>query len=143
MRLWYLNQRRLMRMCVSTQVLPEPSLFAHMKYGSRRKARPKIRHLAPLRPSIKKCLFAVPLPTHFFPSTQNCFWHFWKIKLFLPHFHQKNRHFPHYAALKGKKKKFSYLPTQPKGERGGSVVECRTPEREVRGSRPTAAVLCP
>ena len=32
-----------------------------------------------------------------------------------------------------------YLP----GERGGSVVECRTPEREVRGWRPTAAVLCP
>ena len=29
------------------------------------------------------------------------------------------------------------------GERGGSEVECRTPEREVRGSRPTAAVLCP
>ena len=29
------------------------------------------------------------------------------------------------------------------GERGGSVVECRTPEREVRGSRPTAAVLGP
>ena len=29
------------------------------------------------------------------------------------------------------------------GERCGSVVECRTPEREVRGSRPTAAVLCP
>ena len=29
------------------------------------------------------------------------------------------------------------------GERGGSVVECWTPEREVRGSRPTAAVLCP
>ena len=29
------------------------------------------------------------------------------------------------------------------GERGGSVVECRTPEREVLGSRPTAAVLCP
>ena len=28
-------------------------------------------------------------------------------------------------------------------ERGGSVLECRTPEREVRGSRPTAAVLCP
>ena len=33
--------------------------------------------------------------------------------------------------------------TQTRGERGGSVVECRTPEREVRGSRPTAAVLCP
>ena len=30
-----------------------------------------------------------------------------------------------------------------RGERGNSVVECRTPEREVRGSRPTAAVLCP
>ena len=29
------------------------------------------------------------------------------------------------------------------GERGGSVVECRTPEREVVGSKPTAAVLCP
>ena len=28
------------------------------------------------------------------------------------------------------------------GERGGSVVECRTPEREVGGSKPTAAVLC-
>ena len=34
------------------------------------------------------------------------------------------------------------IPFHP-GERGGSVVECRTPEREVRGSRPTAAVLCP
>ena len=30
-----------------------------------------------------------------------------------------------------------------RGERGSSVVECRTPEREVRGSRPTSAVLCP
>ena len=29
------------------------------------------------------------------------------------------------------------------GERGGSVVECRTPEREVGGSIPTTAVLCP
>ena len=29
------------------------------------------------------------------------------------------------------------------GESGGSVVECRTPERAVRGSRPTAAMLCP
>ena len=34
-------------------------------------------------------------------------------------------------------------PPHWQGERGGSVVECRTPEREVRGSRPTAAVLCP
>ena len=29
------------------------------------------------------------------------------------------------------------------GERGGSVVECRTQKREVGGSKPTAAVLCP
>ena len=29
------------------------------------------------------------------------------------------------------------------GERVGSVVECRTPERVVGGSKPTAAVLCP
>ena len=29
------------------------------------------------------------------------------------------------------------------GDRGGSVVECRTPEREVWGSEPTSAVLCP
>ena len=28
-------------------------------------------------------------------------------------------------------------------ERGGSVVECQTPEQEVGGSKPTAAVLCP
>ena len=32
---------------------------------------------------------------------------------------------------------------QVMGERGGSVVECWTPEREVGGSIPTAAVLCP
>ena len=37
--------------------------------------------------------------------------------------------------------KFGQIPSN--AERGGSVVECRTPEREVRGSRPTAAVLCP
>ena len=35
------------------------------------------------------------------------------------------------------------INTRSWGERGGSVVECRTPEREVRGSKPTAAVLCP
>ena len=34
-------------------------------------------------------------------------------------------------------------PNNTVGERGGSVVECRTPEREVGGSKPTAAVLCP
>ena len=36
-----------------------------------------------------------------------------------------------------------YLYLECFGERGGSVVECRTPEREVGGSIPTAAVLCP
>ena len=35
------------------------------------------------------------------------------------------------------------LQIMQKGERGGSVVECRTPEPEVGGSMPTAAVLCP
>ena len=35
------------------------------------------------------------------------------------------------------------LDTLRVGERGGSVVECRTPEREVGGSKPTATVLCP
>ena len=34
-----------LRICA---VSPEPSLFAHMKYGSRQKVRPNIRHLAPL-----------------------------------------------------------------------------------------------
>ena len=29
------------------------------------------------------------------------------------------------------------------GERGGSVVECQTPEQEFGGSKPTAAVICP
>ena len=37
----------------------------------------------------------------------------------------------------------NYYAPNRRGERGGSVVECRTPEREVRGSKPTAAVLCP
>ena len=37
--------------------------------------------------------------------------------------------------------KFEQCDFITQGERGGSVVECRTPE--VRGSRPTAAVLCP
>ena len=51
MRSWYLPHRRQakahpsLRICA---VSPEPSLFAHMKYGSRRRVPPKIRHLAPL-----------------------------------------------------------------------------------------------
>ena len=46
-------------------------------------------------------------------------------------------HLPQLKILK------SWQPLTRNGERGGSVVECRTLEREVRGSRPTAAVLCP
>ena len=51
MRLWYLSHRRPAKAQASLRVRavsPEPSLFAHIKYGSRRRVRPKIRHLAPL-----------------------------------------------------------------------------------------------
>ena len=51
MRLWLISHRGTGKaqasLCIHT-VSPEPSLFAHMKYGSRRRVRPKIRHLAPL-----------------------------------------------------------------------------------------------
>ena len=50
-RLWYLSHRRPAKAQASLRiraVSPEPSLFAHTKYGSRRRVRPKIRHLAPL-----------------------------------------------------------------------------------------------
>ena len=49
MRLWYLPHRRPAKAQASLRIRtisPEPSLFAHMKYG---RVRPKIRHLAPLR----------------------------------------------------------------------------------------------
>ena len=51
MRLCYLSHKRpanaqaSLRICA---VSTEPSPFAHMKYGSRRRGRPKIRHLAQL-----------------------------------------------------------------------------------------------
>ena len=51
MRLWYLSHRRPAKDQASLRiraVLPEPSLFANIKYGSRRMVQPKIRHLAPL-----------------------------------------------------------------------------------------------
>ena len=51
MRLWYLSHRQPAKAQASLRihaVLPEPSLFAHMKYGSRQRVQPKIRHLAPL-----------------------------------------------------------------------------------------------
>ena len=50
-RLWSLSHRRPAKAQVSLRiraVSPEPSLFAHMKNGSRRRVRPNIRHLAPL-----------------------------------------------------------------------------------------------
>ena len=51
MRLWYLSHRWPTKAQVSPgirAVSPEPSLFAHMKYGSRRRGWPKIRHLTQL-----------------------------------------------------------------------------------------------
>ena len=45
MRLWYLSHRR---MCSIRAVSPESSLFAHLKYGSRRRVWPKIRRVAPV-----------------------------------------------------------------------------------------------
>ena len=51
MRLWYLSHRRPVKVQASLRiraVSPEPSLFAYIKYGSIRRVRPKIRHLAPL-----------------------------------------------------------------------------------------------
>ena len=51
MGLWYLSHRRPAKAQASLHICavsPEPSLFAHMMNGSRRRVRPKIRHLAPL-----------------------------------------------------------------------------------------------
>ena len=48
MRLSYLSHRRPAKAQASLRVCAEPSLFAHMKYGSRQRNRPKFRHLAPL-----------------------------------------------------------------------------------------------
>ena len=49
MRLWYLSHRRPEKAQASLRiraVSPEPSLFAYIQYGSRRRVRPKIKHLA-------------------------------------------------------------------------------------------------
>ena len=51
MRLWYLSYRRPAKARASLRIRAvslEPSLFAHMNYGSRQRVWPKIRHLAPL-----------------------------------------------------------------------------------------------
>ena len=50
MKLWYLSHRQPAKAQVSLHirtVSPEPSLFAHIKYGSRQNVQPKIRHPAP------------------------------------------------------------------------------------------------
>ena len=56
---------------------------------------------------------------------------------FYPHFCM------HSLTYKGLWPLIAPLYTDRCGERGGSLVECRTPEREVGGSKPTTAVLCP
>ena len=51
MRLWYLSHRRPAKAQASLRtraVSPELSLFTHMNYGSKRRVRLKLRHLAPL-----------------------------------------------------------------------------------------------
>ena len=51
MRLWHLSHKRPAKAQASLRiraVSPEPSFFAHNKYRSRRRIRPKLRHLAPL-----------------------------------------------------------------------------------------------
>ena len=51
MRLWYLSRRQPVKAQASLRICavsPESSLFAHIKYGSRRRGQQKIRHLAPL-----------------------------------------------------------------------------------------------
>ena len=51
MRFWYLSYRQPTKAQASLRiraVSPEPLLFAHIKYGSRRRVQPKIRQLAPM-----------------------------------------------------------------------------------------------
>ena len=58
MRLWYLSHGRPAKAQASLlirAVSPEPSLFAHVKYGSRRRVRPKIGHLVALDGCV--CMF--------------------------------------------------------------------------------------
>ena len=69
-----------------------------------------------LGPSIKKILFAVPLPTHFYPIPKTFLALLESKKICCPVFIRKSR-FSHHAAMKEKNmqtKCFSYLPTQPK-----------------------------
>ena len=45
---YHIGDQWRLRWAYPSAVSPEPSLFAHMKYGSRWRVQPKIRHLAPL-----------------------------------------------------------------------------------------------
>ena len=58
MRLWSLSHRRPAKAQASLRIraiAPEPSLFAHIKYESRRRIRPKIKHVAPLHSHFVGC----------------------------------------------------------------------------------------
>ena len=74
MRLCYLSHTQPAKTQASLRILtvsPEPSLFAHMKYGNRRSVRSKIRHLTPLWwPSLKQ---KVLRPSKVFTLPAACF----------------------------------------------------------------------
>ena len=78
MRLWYLSHRRPAKAQTRLRiraVSPEPSLFAHMKYRSRRRIWPKIRYLA-LWMAAHACLkneFSGDEKYHNLMSWLNCF----------------------------------------------------------------------
>ena len=62
MKLWYLSHRRPAKAQASLRiraVLPEPSLFAQMKDGNRRRVQPKIRHLRVWRTSLGRMKSAI------------------------------------------------------------------------------------
>ena len=71
----------------------------------------------------KNCLLYPNLPT-FNAPTQNFFQHFWKIKLFLPHFHQKITTLPLWSNERKKKKyekTFFPLPSYQKIQGRGTA----------------------
>ena len=74
MRLCYLSHTQPAKAQASLRILtvsPEPSLFAHMKYGNRRSVRSKIRHLTPLWwPSLKQNVLR---PSKVFTLPAACF----------------------------------------------------------------------
>ena len=78
MGLWYLSHRRPAKAQASLHihaVLPEPSLFAHMKYGSRWRVQPNIRNLAPLDGC--PCMFE-----EWVYEDEKCLTHLWLVEVF-------------------------------------------------------------